>query len=48
MKILVKINPVDPEIALFKVLLKKKEINASRTYSPQAIQNRVAPKKRPG
>jgi len=30
---LVKIGPIDPEVILLYVYLKKKEINASRTYN---------------
>jgi len=33
----VKIGPVDPEIALLKGSLKKKEMNANGTYSPRGI-----------
>jgi len=39
-----KIGPVDREIALLKCLLrkKKKEINASRTYSPRGMHAALA------
>jgi len=32
----VKIGPVDPEITAVQEIVKKKEINVSKTYSPQA------------